>query len=156
MRALAEYIVSVSAAAFLCGIVNSLMPKGTAKEVLKLVGGLFLAFTVIRPIADLQIPELSEVADSWQEEAQQAAAMGQSMAQELTAEGIKSQLEAYILDKAEELRLELEVEIALQEESLLPEQVRLKGNASPHAKQQMTRYIRQELGVAEEDILWIG
>ena len=37
MRSLGEYIVSVTAAAIVCAIVGGMMPKGTAKEILRLV-----------------------------------------------------------------------------------------------------------------------
>ena len=156
MRALAEYIISVSAAAFLCGIVNSLMPKGPAKEILKLVGGLFLVFTVIRPVADLQIPELQNVGKLWQEEAAEAVAQGEELALESARESITEQLEAYILDKAQELRLEVDVKVTLQEETLFPDKVRLQGSVSPQGKQKLVRYICQELGITEEDIEWTG
>lgn len=156
MHALAEYIICVSAAAFVCGIVNSLMPKGPAKEVLKLVGGLFLAFSVIRPVADIRIPELAEVSASWQEEASEAAALGEEMAREAAAESIKQELEAYILDKAGELRLTVEAEVFLEEETLLPESVTVSGNAAPNSRQRLTDWIESELGISEEDIRWIG
>lgn len=156
MQSLGEYIVSVCAAAFICGILNSMAPKGTAKEVLKLVGGLFLTFTVIRPVADIQIPELAEVTENWQQEAWDAAQAGEEMALQSAVESITQQLEAYILDKANALRLTLTVEVSLEEDSLMPDMVRLTGDASPYARQQMLTYLQKELGFSEEDILWTG
>lgn len=156
MRELGEYIVSVCAAAFVCGIVNGMMPKGAAKDLLKLVGGLFLAFTVIRPVANIRLPELAEITESWQQEARDAAEAGEEMAMESAVDSIKNQLEAYILDKARELRLILTVEVSLEENSLLPDMVRLSGDASPNARQQMLTFLQQELGLSEEDIVWTG
>ena len=155
MRALAEYIISVSAAAFLCGILNSMMLKGTAKEVMKLVSGLFLAFCVISPVSDLRLPELTDLGESLQQEAQEAAAAGESMAQESVSESIKEQLEAYILDKAESLGLNLTVEVFLAEEdSFLPEGVTLQGDAPLPERQELIQEITDALGLTEEDITW--
>ncbi len=155
MRALGEYIVSISAAAFLCGIVNSLAPKGAAKEIIKLVGGLFLVFTVIRPIADIKIPDLIAVGRSFQEEAEAAAQAGAEMAQTETVLGISEQLEAYILDKAGELGLTLEAEVELDKDgSFLPEKICLTGDASPLARKEMMAFLQRDLGVTEEEIQW--
>ena len=155
MRALAEYIISVSAAAFLCGILNSMMLKGTAKEVMKLVSGLFLAFCVISPVTDLRLPELTDLGESMQQEAQEAVAAGESMAQESVSESIKQQLEAYILDKAESLGLDLTVEVFIAEEdSFLPEGVALQGDAPLPERRELIREITDALGLTEEDITW--
>ncbi len=156
MQALGEYIVSICAAAFLCGIIGSLAPKGAAKEIIKLVCGLFLVFTVIRPISEINLPDLVEVGKSFQKDAQSAVKAGEDMAQTETAAGISEQLEAYILDKARLLRLELTVEVELDEEgSFLPKTVTLRGDAAPLARKQLTELLQKDLGIPEEDIRWI-
>lgn len=156
MAGLAEYIICVCCAALLCGIVNSMMPKGASKEILKLVGGLFLAFTVIRPVSDLTLPELDQIAGTWREEASQAISQGEEMAREAAADSIKQELEAYILDKARELRLTVRVQLKLQEETLHPESVTLIGNGSPNARDQLIQWVCRELGLTEEDVTWIS
>ena len=49
MEALRQYVISVVAAAMLCGIVVRLFPNGSGKQVGKLICGLFLAYTVLSP-----------------------------------------------------------------------------------------------------------
>ena len=154
MRALGEYIVSISAAAFIFAIVSSLMPKGNTKEILRLVGGLFLAFCVIRPIADLQIPDLSALSEVGSREAREAAGEGEELAQRNVSERIKQDLEAYILDKAGELRLQLNAEVILSEESFLPEELIISGDASPNARQEMILFLTREVGIQKENIQW--
>lgn len=156
MQQLAEYIISVAAAAFLCGILNSLMLKGTAKEVLKLVCGLFLAFCVISPVADLRLPELADLGEGIQEEAREAVEAGEQMARESVSESISGQLEAYILDIAQSMGLDLTVDVFLEEgDGCLPESVTIQGDASDREKKEMTTQITDALGLTEEDILWI-
>jgi len=154
MRDLAEYVVSIAAAALVCGIVGNLMPKGTAKEILKLVGGLFLTFTVIRPVANIQIPDLSMAGESYREEAEMAAAEGEEMIYASIAGSIKQELEAYILDKAGSLGAEVDVQVELQECGYIPEAIHVDGNASPHARQALIRFLTEEMGILEEKIQW--
>ncbi|MBQ3503321.1 MAG: stage III sporulation protein AF [Oscillospiraceae bacterium] len=154
MRNLAEYVVSIAAAALVCGIVGNLMPKGTAKEILKLVGGLFLMFTVIRPIANIQIPDLAMGEESYREEAALAVSEGESMIYASIAGSIKQELEAYILDKARSLGTELEVQVLLEDRGYIPISLYLEGNASPHARNALIQFLTEELGIQEEKIQW--
>lgn len=155
MQALAEYIISVSAAALICGILNSMMLKGTAKEVLKLVSGLFLAFCVIRPVSDIRLPELADIGETIREEAASAVETGEEMALESARDSISEQLEAYILDKAASLGLDIQVEVFLtQDDTFLPESVTIRGSGTTQQKKELTEEITDALGITQEDITW--
>ena len=155
MRDLAEYIISVSAAALVCGILNSMMPKGAAKEVLKLVSGLFLLFCVISPVSNLRLPELADIGESIREEAATAVADGEEMATESVRDSISQQLEAYILDKASSMGLDIEVEVFLkQDDSFLPESVTIRGSAAQQQKKELLEELTDALGITQEDITW--
>ena len=155
MQALAEYIISVSAAALICGILNSMMLKGTAKEVLKLVSGLFLAFCVIRPVSDIRLPELADIGESIREEAASAVTAGEEMAMDSARDSISEQLEAYILDKAASLGLDIQVEVFLtQDDSFLPESVTIRGSGTAQQKKELMEEITDALGITQEDITW--
>lgn len=155
MRDLAEYIISVSAAALVCGILNSMMPKGAAKEVLKLVSGLFLVFCVISPVSNLRLPELADIGESIREEAATAVADGEEMATESVRDSISQQLEAYILDKASSMGLDIEVEVFLkQDDSFLPESVTIRGSAAQQQKKELLEELTDALGITQEDITW--
>ena len=156
MRALAEYIISVSAAALLCGILNSMILKGTAKEVLKLVFGLFLAFCVIRPASDLKLPDFMDIGENIQKESISAVAVGENMAMESARDSILKQLEAYILDKASSMGLDIEVELALrQDDTYLPASLTIRGSASSRQKAELLEEITDALGITQEEIVWI-
>lgn len=156
MQALGEYILSVGAAAFIVGILGSLMPKGPSKEILKLVCGLFLAFTVISPVSNIQIPELSHIAESWKAEGTAAAVTGEEMAREAARQCITQELTAYILDKAAALGLTLEVQVSIHEDTFHPTGVTLTGDASPILRRRLSETLREELGLTQEDIIWTG
>lgn len=156
MGRLGEYIICICCAAMLCGVVNSLMPKGASREILKLVGGLFLAFTVIRPIADLQLPELSDLEGAWNREASSIVSQGEEMARTAAARSIKLELESYILDKAQALHLDVRVQLKLDEDTLHPASVRIIGIGSPNLRDQLISWVTEELGLTEEDVTWVS
>lgn len=156
MEGLAEYIICVCCAALLCGIVGSMMPKGTSREILRLVGGLFLAFTVIRPVSQIELPERIEPGGTWQKEASEAVSEGEEMARQAAADGIKKELEAYILDKAQTMQMEVRVQLILNMETLHPDTVTIIGNAAPNPRERLIRWVCQELGLTEEDVTWIS
>lgn len=156
MAKLGEYVVTICCAALLCGIVNAMMPKGTAKELLKIVGGLFLVFTIIQPVQNVQLPEAADYGAGWQEEANIIIAQGEEMARQAAMMSIKQELEAYILDKAQALRLEIRAQLKLNEETLHPESLTIIGKGAPEARNQLNSWICRELGLTQEEITWIS
>lgn len=156
MEDLRNYLLSVFSAAIVCAIIMRLMgKKGTHAALTKLIAGLFLAFTVIYPIADIRIGDLSDLTSSYSDSASQAAAAGQSLTRENIAASIKAQTEAYILDKATALNTHLEVVVTLSEDDIpCPKAVRLAGSVSPYAKAQLQMIIAEDLGIAKESQIW--
>lgn len=158
MESVQNYLISVVAASVVCGIVNSIMgKKGTAASVIKLVTGIFLSLTVISPLVQIRLTDLEYVTDSLALDASMAAAYGEDLSIQAMTSIIKSEAEAYILDKAASLGVELEVEVTLQDtDPYAPESVCLKGSASPYVKSQLTQYIAKQMGIPEEAQLWTG
>lgn len=155
MRAVGEYIISVCAAALLCGILNSLVLKGPAKQILKLVSGLFLTFCVISPVSNIHLPDLAAISQEVQEDAQSAVLSGEEMTDDALTESITRQLEAYILDKASSMGLDIEVEVFLkQDDSFLPESVTIRGSAAQQQKKELLEELTDALGITQEDITW--
>ena len=76
MEALRQYVISVVAAAMLCGIVVWLFPIGSGKQVGKLICGLFLAYTVLSPISRVDFSNLPDFSLGCMDDAKDAAAMG--------------------------------------------------------------------------------
>lgn len=154
MDVIRQYFLSVVTAAVFCGIVNSLTKKRTSQAVVKLLAGIFLTFTVIRPLAQLDLEDVK--LPSFTDDAQYAALEGEILARETMVDIIKSETEAYILDKAGALDAELSVEVFLsKEDTPIPVSVRLSGSISPYGKQRLQAIISSDLGIPEEDQLWM-
>lgn len=156
MEGLRGYILSVISAAFVLAILNTLVDKkGSAGMLLRLIGGLFLTFTLISPVIDLDFTGIFDYLEEFSESGSDAAVSGELMAREEYRTIIKDKLEAYILDKAKDLGLDLTVEVTLGDDDV-PEEVIIRGVASPYGKARLQQMITQDLGIAKENQLWIG
>lgn len=157
MKDLGAYILSVTAAAILSGILQSLVDKKTAISVLfQLIGGIFLAFTVIAPIADIELDLLLEFPMEFTQDGMIIATNGYNDSQQQLHEIIKQRCEAYILDKAKSYQASLDVDVSLSHADVpIPISVKLKGDTSPYTKKAMQSWLVNEMGISEENQLWI-
>ena len=111
--------------------------------------------TALKPLKDLQIPTLEDWTASWNAEAEAAVREGEERyASEYSAVIIK-QLEAYILDKAAQLGLSVQVQLTLTADHL-PERVLLTGQATQQQKQAMESILESDLGIPKEKQQWNG
>ena len=78
------------------------------------------------------------------------AAEGEAMAADAKEDIIRSQVEAYILDKA---GVDLAVSVALDDEGI-PCGITLTGDISPQTKAQLSRMLEEDLGLGEEVQQW--
>ena len=156
MEALREYILCVVSAAILCGIVTGLAGKQEASApVVKLLCGLFLTLSVVKPLAEVKLEDFTDYAVELRAEAVAASARGEEIHDSLLEENIKASAESYILDKAQALSMELEVTVALDEDHV-PTEVVLKGEWEEAGKRKLQGILASELGIAKERQIWIG
>ena len=157
MDEIRHYLISVTACAIICGIVTGLSGKNSAHgTIIKLISGLFLALTVISAWVKVQLIDFSDYMDSFSCEASVWAADGESIAYGELSAIIKEQTEAYILDKAISMGLNIEVEVTLDSSNPpIPSAVSINGSISPFSKEKLSRYIADDLGIPEESQLWI-
>lgn len=154
MEAIREYLLSVTAAALICGAVSCLAGKdGAISKLLKLLCGIFLAAAVIRPVVDLKIDDLSFFSNLLSADADQVVATGKEMASEEMNRIIKEKSEAYILDKA--IALGAKVEVVIELNNSVPAGIAVKGDVSPFIKSKLSACITQDLGIPQEEQIWI-
>lgn len=157
MEALGQYILSVSVVAMLCGIVSGLLHAGGAKEVVRLLCGLVLAFAVVYPLAHADLENFSWDTLPFAQEASSTASYGEDLARQALAEGIKAECEAYILDKAAAQNASVQVEITISEEEVpLPVAATIRGSVPPQTRDQLASIMETDLGIAKENQRWTG
>lgn len=158
MEALGRYILSVTAAAILLGMLQVLVSsKSGSGALVRLIGGLFLTFTMIAPIADMDLDAALDMPWDFTVQGSSIAAQGQAISQAQLQGIIKEQCEAYILDKAKAYEVQLEVEVTLSSDEIpVPASVRLQGSVSPYAKSGLMQWLQDDMGIPRENQLWIG
>lgn len=157
MQWLSRYVASVTFSALICSIMQGLMKQSSLKGVLRLVCGIFLTICVLLPLTTISdwslegwtIPEL--------EAGEGLVFQGSQNAKTSLERIITQETEAYILDIAKELGLEILVSVELsKDEPPLPVGVNITGSAAPYQKLCLEDRIFQELNIPKENQRWIG
>lgn len=158
MRSLGQYILSIGLAALLTAIIGEFSDRKSATgTVIRMVCGLFLAFTVINPITELNFGILEAFSENLSPDATSAVSTGTALADESLQEHIKQRTQAYILDKARSLGCDLEVNVTVGEGSVpVPESVQIIGDVPENMKTELEAVLELELGISKENQQWIG
>ena len=152
MEAIKSYLLAVTAAALICGIVGNLAGKGNISKIVKLLCGIFMAATVIKPLVDIRLDNIYIFTHSLTVSSDFAVSQGEKFAAEEMARIIKQKTEAYILDKAKSHGAEISVEIALN--NCVPISVTIVGEVSPFVRSSLSTSIAQELNIPPEEQIW--
>lgn len=152
-----EYILGIMVAGIVCSIAGSLVNNKTATgKILRLLTGVLMVVTVFSPVLNISFDSITDYLDGLTAQGDFYASSGQTMAEESMSVIIKEQIEAYILDKADRMDLDIAVEVALDDRNnSVPCGVTITGNLSPYAKGILGSYIEEKLGVAKENQRWI-
>lgn len=155
MSGLRGYLFSIVTAAVICGLIGALAKDSGTGPLMRLLCGIFLAVTVLRPLAQLDLERWMDTALPYRQQAQHYTAQGEEITRRAKAELIKEKTQAYILDKAKTLHAQLTVQVVLRETGEpLPQTVILTGRVSPYAKEQLQRIMEEDLGIAKEQQQW--
>ena len=156
MNAISEYILSICGAALICAIITPfLKQKSAASGIGKMATGIFLLLAVLRPLPGLEWSSLEEISAQVRTEAEFVAQTGEEKSRQALSEIIIDRAEAYILQKADALGIQITVEVNVSGDHIpVPETVYISGAAAPYAKRQLQEMIRQDLGIAKENLIW--
>ena len=131
--------------------------KGSVHSAVKLITGIALTVTVISPLVHLDDLNFSSVLDIISADGQWAIEDGEKAAFNQISESIKEESESYILNKANALGMQITADVSVEASMPpVPRQVTITGTISPYGKAQISRFIMEDLGIAEEDQLWIS
>jgi len=150
------YILSIIVTSVISSIfVNITKRMGTIGKIIKLLCGVLLVITLIRPITNLSGVKIPEYFSELEFDAENVIDQYQQLTADETQHIIKEQTEAYILDRATQMGLILEVDVNLSDASpYTPVSVVISGDASPYFKQQLQKVISNNLGIQEENQVW--
>ncbi len=156
MSGVKSYILQIIAAAIVCGISKSLIKDNTATgKMVNLLSGILMAITILAPLANITFHNITEFYEDISIDANAYVDTGKTYAQESTSAIIKSQTAAYILDKANNMGLQIAVEVELDDSNnSVPCGVTITGAVSPYAKGVLETYMLEQLGIAKENQKW--
>ena len=157
MQNVGKYILTVGLSSLLVAIFSEFTDKKSSTGILmRMVCGLFLAFTVINPLADLDFGILETFTDTYELDPAAAVSSGSAMAESSVREIIKRETESYILDKAQQYGCSPRVEVTIgQGDMPTPDGVKIYGNVPISIRIDLERLLEQELGIAKEHQQWI-
>ena len=152
------YLLCIVAAAIICGIATSLVgTKGSLASSLKLICGIFISITLISPLVNIKITDMTDYFDGIKADASDVIEQAEQGTRTEMAERIKQQVQSYILDKAETYGAHLTVEVSVEASGLpVPSGVTISGDASPYAKAQLQKLIVENFGISPEAQQWVN
>ncbi|MBR3978890.1 MAG: hypothetical protein IKJ94_04625 [Oscillospiraceae bacterium] len=156
MELVRQYLMSLVAASIIVGIVTSVVRmKGGNNSVIRLVCGIFLALVMLRPVLKLEIRDYMRFYKDVSLDSSYAVDAGKNIARDEMHKIIKENLEAYILDKASALQLDVDVNVYLTEDlPPAPDSVTIQGAVSPYNKQVLQSFLAEEIGIPKEQQIW--
>lgn len=150
------YILSVIVAAILCAVVRALLSEQTATgRVVQLLSGVLMAVTVVAPLVNISFDRLGNYFAFVTNQSETYISEGEVAAHEKLSAVIKDQTETYILDKATRMGLSISVEVELDDSNhSVPCGATVTGTVSPYAREVMSSFMEDTLGIAKENQKW--
>ena len=153
MAAARTWLTAVVSVTLLLSVVQTLIPKGSLREIASFVGGLLLLAVLLRPLGSVDLSAVSlDLAPYRQTVEQRQAELEQEGQKELIGL-IEAELGSYIWDKAADLGLTLQVQVTAEPDGSgvpAPVSVELTGPKS----EALSRWLETELGVPAERQVW--
>lgn len=156
METVREYILSVVSSAAICGCLIMLTDgKSMSGKIIKTLCGIYMAFVMVAPLRSVDFSYYTDYFSGFSQQAQDAVSHGEAIALAEQQAFIKSQTEAYIINKAESLGADVSVSVTLNEGiPPTPSQITIRGAVSPYVKKMLSDYIKEQIGIPEEAQSW--
>lgn len=149
-----EYALSVICVVMLIGIASTLSPNA---GMIKPVGGLILLVVMLQPLIRFDLGSLEMYLDQTLADGTVAAEQGRALTEKAMGERIKTETEAYILDKASIYGAEIHVDVELSEDEIpCPVGVTINGVYDAAIQRDLQNMIEAELGITKERQKWNG
>lgn len=152
MSGLREWLLGLMAAAMLGMVCQGL--GGDDSPVLRLSTGLVLLLVLCSPVVRFDLGEVSQLLSQTRAEA--SAITAEADNNDALAARITEQTEAYILDKARDMGLALEVSVTVEQGVYYPypAAVVLTGRTTTAQRRSINQWLGEDLAIAEEDVTW--
>lgn len=158
MTVVGSYLLHAAASCLLVTIVSGFLPKGAIRKNVQICGSLVVLLAIAAPVLRIQAEDIARGLAALQLQIQDAQLDAKVKNSTYLEERIKQDCEAYVLDKATALELEITVELQLQEQDgcPYPYHILMIGYAEPWQKQALQETLESDLGIPKERQNWIS
>ncbi len=143
---------------FFCGIALGLMPEGGVKKAASIACTVVLIMTILIPLSKLELTEYSVELAKYREMGNELTDKGTEIRDSMSRTVIQQECEAYIMDKAETLGIEIaEVKVTAfwsGEGVWVPESVKIQSGCSEAERKRLSDVIFAGLGIPAENQEW--
>ena len=154
MDGLKNYLIAVCSAAILSAILKQLIGKSKMSSVtVNLLSGLFVAICIISPWKDFSLQDLEIYNPLHTQSGQSYVETGKRITQNQIDAIITEKVESYILEKTNQLHLQVEVRVELAEDGV-PFKSIVSGKLSPEEKKTLSAFLEKEIGIQKEMQIW--
>ena len=154
MDGLKNYLIAVCSAAILSAILKQLIGKSKMSSgTVNLLSGLFMAICIISPWKDFSLQDLEIYNPLHTQLGQSYVETGKRITQNQIDAIISEKIESYILEKANQLGVQVEVSVELAEDSI-PFKSIVSGRLSPEEKKTLSAFLEKEIGIQKEMQIW--
>lgn len=150
-----SYVISIVSSAILCGIIkNFIEEKTTIGKILRILSAVLMVITIFNPLKHYTFFDINGYIGDFKDDGQKYMKAGEEFSKQSIQEIIKSETEAYILDKAQKIDTDISVEVEFNSEDLVPCGIMINGDISPYAKEVLKSFVEDNLGITEENQIW--
>lgn len=149
-----SWLLSVIAAAMALSLINTMMPKGSARTAARTIGGMVMLLVVLQPLLDIRWEEVQWERSYLSEETERLMQEYQAENDEAWKKSIAEETRAYIQDKATSLGLKGEVMVTTKERDSIPYPEEVTLNMPYHGE--LSRWLTRELEIMPECQHWMG
>lgn len=154
MDGLKNYLIAVCSAAILSAILKRLVGKSKmCGGTVHLLAGLFVAICIISPWKDFTLQDLEMYNPLITQHGQTYVETGKQITQNQIDAIITEKVESYILEKTNQLHLQVEVRVELAEDGV-PFKSIVSGKLSPEEKKTLSAFLEKEIGIQKEMQIW--
>ena len=154
MDGVKNYLIAVCSAAILSAILKQLIGKSKmSSATVNLLSGLFVAICIISPWKDFSLQDLEIYNPLHTQSGQSYVETGKRITQNQIDAIITEKVESYILEKTNQLHLQVEVRVELAEDGV-PFKSIVSGKLSPEEKKTLSAFLEKEIGIQKEMQIW--
>lgn len=148
-----QWLLGVVACSLAVTISTRLAGEGKTGGLVRFTGGLLLLCAMLRPLAQLELPETGWNMGGYRAAVAQLELELRGERENTLSDSISERLASYIEDKAGSLGMEVRATVAMELRNNVPVPVgvTLRGEYSA----ELADYVERELGIAQEKQTWI-